>query len=107
MYLWVAKSVIDPHLEVNVQQLSSLVMVLVTLMILSAGFVTGAASDGNWGEGVGALFIGPIVFFFIAHTILYLGARLVRGKDGVASYTASKINRIAALMTILAAIAAA
>ncbi len=89
------------------QQFSSLVMVLVTLMILSAGFVTETTIDGHWGEGVGALFIGPIVFFFIAHTILYLGARLVRGKDGVASYTTSKINRIAALMTILAAIAAA
>jgi len=94
-------------LEINVQQLSSLLLVFITLTILSAHVVTGAASDGKWGEGIGALIIGPLVFFFVAHTVLYIGARLVRGRDGVASYTASKINRISALMTILAVMAAA
>ncbi|UHS57077.1 hypothetical protein [Agrobacterium vaccinii] len=89
------------------QQLSSLILVFVTLTILSAGFITGAASDGHRGVGIGALFIGPLVFFFVAHTVLYLGAWIFWGRDGVASYTASKINRISALMTILAAIAVA
>ncbi|GAK69178.1 hypothetical protein RRU01S_03_03510 [Agrobacterium rubi TR3 = NBRC 13261] len=89
------------------QQLSSLILVFVTLTILSAGFITGAASDGHWGVGIGALFIGPLVFFFVAHTVLYLGAWIFKGRDGVASYTASKINRVSALMTILAAIAVA
>ncbi|WP_158667342.1 hypothetical protein [Agrobacterium bohemicum] len=93
--------------EIIVQQLSSLVLVFVTLTILSARFVTGAASDGPWGIGVGALFIGPLVFFFLAHTVLYLGAWIFRGRDGVASYTASKINRVSALMTIFAVMAVA
>lgn len=89
------------------QQLSSLVLVFATLTILSARFVTGAESSDRWGAGVGALFLGPLVFFFIAHTILYLGAWIFRGRDGVASYATTKLNRVSALMTILAAMAVA
>ncbi len=89
------------------QQLSSLVLVFATLTILSAHFVTGAESSNRWGVGVGALFLGPLVFFFVAHTVLYLGARLFRGRGGVASYATTKINRVSALMTILATMAVA
>lgn len=90
------------YMEIHVQQLSSLVLVFVTLTIFSANFVHAPST----GPSVGLLFIGPLVFYFIAHTMLYLGARIMRGRDGVASYTGSKLNRVSALMTVLAAIAA-
>lgn len=87
------------------QQFSSLVTVFLIITVLSARHVTGAASDGNWGDGVGALFLGPLVFFFLVHTIFYLGTRILRGKASVASYVSTKINCLSALTTIMAAIA--
>jgi predicted Na+-dependent transporter len=93
--------------EFNVQQLSSLITVFMILAIVSARFATAATNNEHWGGTIGALFIGPIIVFFVVHTILYFTLRLLRGKDGVASYTGSKINCLSALMTILTAVAVA
>lgn len=60
-----------------------------------------ASSVGNWGEALGRLLFAPVVFFFLAHTIIYGLVRAVRGKPKLASYAETKLNYIAAALTIL------
>ena len=88
------------------QQFSSLLTVFMVVSIFSARFVSEAANEGNWVLAVGVFLLGPLAFFFVFHTILYLVIRVMRGREGVASYTSTKINCLSALVTILATMVA-
>lgn len=88
------------------QQVSSLITVFMVVSIFSARFVSAEANEGNWIMAIGTFLIAPLLFFFVFHTVLYLVVRMMRGREGVASYTNTKINCLSALVTILATMAA-
>lgn len=88
-------------------QIISLGLILATAFLFNAGAAAEMASVGFWGEAVGRLFFAPIVFFYLVHTVVYFVVRLIRGKDRVRSYTRSRLNYIAAALTILGTIGAA
>jgi len=91
----------------DVHQLISFTIVFVAAVALNLKSAAIAASDGNWGESVGNLVFGPLVFFFGVYTIVFFAVRLVRGKDAVAAYSASRLNYIAAVVTLLGVLGAA
>jgi hypothetical protein len=88
-------------------QIISLGLILATVFLFNARAAAEMASAGFWGWAVGQLFFGPVVFFFLVHTVVYLVVRLVRGKERVRSYTRSRLNYVAAVLTILGTIGAA
>ncbi|WP_421363011.1 hypothetical protein [Agrobacterium rosae] len=83
-------------------------VLLVVSLLLNAQWATQIANDGNWGEAIGTLLIGPLGLFYFVHTIIYYAVRLIRGPSAVATYSASKLNYIAfavSLLGILGAVA--
>lgn len=79
----------------------SLGMILAAAFLFNAAKAAEMASIGLWGYGVGQLFVAPILVFFFLHTLIYFAVRLIRGKDKLKSYTRSRLNYIAAVVSIL------
>jgi hypothetical protein len=88
-------------------QLISFAVVFAIAVALNLRSAAIAASNGNWGEGLGNLVFAPLVFFYGVYTILFFAVRLLRGKDAVAAYSASRLNYIAAGITLLGVLGAA
>lgn len=80
------------------------ILVAVVLNLKTAAMM---ASVGNWGEAVGSMFFGPIVFFLIVQVVLFHATRLVRGSQAVAKFTTSRLNYISGLITLLGVLGAA
>lgn len=76
-------------------------ILLVIAVLLNASSAARMAADGNWGEAVGSLFFGPVVFFYIAHSLIYYAAYAVRGRAAIARYADSKVNHIALGISLL------
>lgn len=81
--------------------LGATILAAVALNIKSAAI---ASSNGNWGGAVGDMLFGPIVVFFLIHTVLYYGTRLVRRKSLLKSYSRSRLCYISAAITVLGVI---
>ncbi|MDP9835961.1 hypothetical protein J2T09_000703 [Neorhizobium huautlense] len=88
-------------------QLICFSILLVVAVLFNAVAAAKMASDGNWGEAVGQLFFGPLVFFYVTHSVIYFATRLIRGPAAVASYSASRLNYIAFVITLLGILGAA
>lgn len=82
-------------------QAISLSILLAIAVLLNAPLAARMAADGNWGEAVGNVFFGPIVFFYIVHSLIYYAVRILRGPSAVAAYAASKLNYIAFVISLL------
>ena len=93
--------------ETDMHQLISFTIVFLAAVALNLKSAAIDASNGNWGEGLGNLVFGPLVFFYGVHTIIYFAVRLVRGRDAIAAYSASRVNYIAAVVTLLGVLGAA
>jgi len=84
--------------------LLALGVTILTAVALNIKSAAVASSDGNWGGAVGAMIFGPVVVFFLIHTILYYGTRLVRRKSPLKSYSRSRLCYISAAIAILGVI---
>jgi hypothetical protein len=82
-------------------QVISLFIILTVTLLLNAQMAAQMASDGNWGEAVGLLLFAPLSIFFASHTLIYYALRLIRGSSALASYSASKLNYIALVISLL------
>lgn len=69
--------------------------------LLNAPLAAKMAADGNWGEAAGRMFAGPIIVFYIVHTLVYYVMRLMRGRTAISTYAASRLNYIAFTITLL------
>nr|WP_145994388.1 hypothetical protein [Mesorhizobium loti] len=76
----------------------------VVLNLKSAAIMT---SDGNWGGALGSMVFGPIVFFLILQAVLFYATRFLRGRQAVATFTTSRLNYVAGLITLLGVLGAA
>lgn len=88
-------------------QLICFSILFVVAVLLNVATASRMASDGNWGEAVGRLFFGPLAFFYIIHSVIYVATRLIRGPEAVAPYASSKLNYIAFVITLLGIVGAA
>ena len=88
-------------------QAISVVALFVVAFLLNAPFAAMVAADGNWGEAVGSLLIGPVVFYYAVHSLVYFTARFLRGRSAVATYTASRLNYVALAISVLGVLGAA
>lgn len=89
-------------------QLISVSVLVVVALLLNAQVASQMANDGNWGEAAGLLLSGPLGLFLLSHIVIYYPVRLIRGSSALASFSASKLNYIAfviSLMGILGAVA--
>lgn len=74
---------------------------LAIAVLLHGPLAAAEVSDGNWGSALGNLIFGPLVIFFLVHTIVYFLSRMIRGREKLASFSGSRLNYIAAAITIL------
>ncbi|NTJ42873.1 hypothetical protein G6L28_09735 [Agrobacterium larrymoorei] len=86
------------------QQISSLITVFAIIAVFSARIFVESHNSGHWWPALGTLFGWAFAFFFVFHTALYLILLLVRGRDGISSYTTTKANCLSALVTICATV---
>ncbi|MGQ4274991.1 hypothetical protein [Terrihabitans sp. B22-R8] len=83
------------------RQIICIAIILAVSALCNAPLAARMASDGNWGEAVGQLVFAPLVVFYLVHSVIYYGTRLVRGRDALASYTNSKLSWIAFIVSVL------
>ncbi|WP_054313193.1 hypothetical protein [Mesorhizobium sp. 1M-11] len=88
-------------------QFWSLCLVVVAAVILNLKTAATMASAGNWGEAIGSMFFSPIVVFLALQALLFYATRLVRGGQAVATFTTSRLNYVAGLITLLGVLGAA
>lgn len=88
-------------------QIIALAVTLVVALLLNGAAAAQMVSVGYWGGALGALLVGPLIVFYVVHTVVYFVLRLIRGKDRVRSYTRSRINYVAAAVAILGVLGAA
>ncbi|WP_165358107.1 hypothetical protein [Mesorhizobium sp. Pch-S] len=88
-------------------QFLSLCVVVVLAVVLNLKAAAMMTSDGNWGGAVGSMFFGPIVFFLVLQAVLFYGTRLLRGRAAVATFTTSRLNYVAGLISLLGVLGAA
>jgi hypothetical protein len=88
-------------------QMIALALTLIVALLLNGGAAAQMVSAGYWGGAIGSLFFGPLMTFYVVHTLVYFVVRLIRGKDRVGSYTRSRLNYVAAGLTILGVVGAA
>ncbi len=82
-------------------QLISIAILLAVAFLFNAPLAANMASAGQWGEAVGRLFVGPVAFFYIAHSVVYYATRAARGADKVGTYAGSRLNYVALVITLL------
>lgn len=88
-------------------QIIALFLVVGVAFLLNAPRAAALAADGLWGYAAGRLVFGPILSFFVVQTILYFIVRAIRGREGVARFSRSRLNYIAALIAVLGMVGSA
>jgi heme/copper-type cytochrome/quinol oxidase subunit 2 len=88
-------------------QMIALALTLIVAVLLNGGAAAQMISAGYWGGAIGSLLFGPLIVFYVVHTLVYFVVRLIRGKDRVRSYTRSRLNYVAAVVAILGVVGAA
>ncbi|MDK2748346.1 MAG: hypothetical protein KYX67_13605 [Brevundimonas sp.] len=88
-------------------QMIALALTLIVALLLNGGAAAQMVSAGYWGGVIGSLLFGPLIVFYVVHTLVYFVVRLIRGKDRVLSYTRSRINYVGAVVAILGVLGAA
>lgn len=88
------------------RQAVCVIILLAIAVLLNAPSAAQMAGDGNWGEAAGNLILGPIVIFYIVHSLIYYPVYALRGPAAVAPYTTSKINYIAFAISLLGVLGA-
>lgn len=88
-------------------QAISVSILLAIAVLLNAPLAAKMATNGNWGEAIGSVLFGPLVFFYVVHSLIYYAVRFLRGKSAVAAYSASKLNYIALVISLLGILGAA
>ena len=81
-------------------QVISIAILMVAVAVFQAGAAARLAADGNWGEALGRLVFGPLVFFFLIQAVLYYGTKLVRGHMGH-GFATSRLNYVSLAITLL------
>lgn len=88
-------------------QMIAVALPLILAFLLNGGDAAQMVSVGYWGGAMGSLLFGPLMTFYVVHTLVYFVVRLIRGKDRVGSYTRSRLNYIAAAVAMLGIVGAA
>ncbi|WP_428154532.1 hypothetical protein [Brevundimonas sp.] len=88
-------------------QIIAIALTLVIALLLNGVAAAQMVSVGYWGGALGALLVGPLIVFYVVHTLVYFVVRLIRGKDRVRSYTRSRINYVGTVVAILGVLGAA
>lgn len=88
-------------------QFVSIALVLAVAFLLNVRRAAMAFGDGDWGTALGSLAVGPLLVFYAVHSVLYVAGRLLRGRDRMRAYTASRTNYAAAAVTVLGVLGAA
>lgn len=87
-------------------QLISVAVLLAVAVLLNGPLAMRMAADGNWGEAIGRLFFGPVVFFYLVHSVIFYAMRLFRRAEGGAGYATSRLNYISMVISLLGVLGA-
>jgi hypothetical protein len=82
------------------QAITLSVLIVLSLILLSPAAAT-AASDGNWGRGVGLL-AGPILFSYLATALVYYPTRILSGAGKVAGFAKTRLHYVGLVVGLLA-----
>ncbi|MCD9031928.1 hypothetical protein LDO32_09365 [Luteimonas sp. Y-2-2-4F] len=88
-------------------QFVAIAVLLAVAFLLNVRRAATAVGDGDWGTALGSLTVGPLVVFYAVHTVLYVAGRLLRGRDRMRAYTASRTHYAAAVVALLVVVGAA